>query len=236
MLSNQLHLLVELYTLNLSTHKKSEVDLRVAQALKNNQDFIYQTNQALQNLSQSIIALSLQNEKLRSQFESDKKGKEIDYENHLKEVNNRAAMLGQRVSAFEDGIVRMLSEVQGRLDEFRTQLVHHEILDQKFKTIVQWMQSFESSHERLSGLVNSSVCLLHGKIASEIESVRKDLTPSPDARDPIKAEVEEFLKSMRVDFEGLVRELALVKKALAYDEKKFENIYTLIERLKAGAK
>jgi hypothetical protein len=37
-----------------------------------------------------------------------------------------------------------------------------------------------------------------------------------------------------VDFDGLVKEIAILKKAVAYDQKKFENVYTLIERLKAG--
>jgi hypothetical protein len=41
-----------------------------------------------------------------------------------------------------------------------------------------------------------------------------------------------MLTCFKIDFEGVARELMMVKKNVAYGEKKFENIYTLIERLK----
>lgn len=221
--------------MNLSTHKKSEVDLRVAQELKNNQDFIYETNQKLQSLGQGIISLSIQNEKLKTQADKDKKDIQIDVENHMQEVQNALSLSRKRVDKLEDWVAIVLADMQKRLDEFRTQIVHHEVLDEKFMAIGNWMKSFEYSHERLTGLVNSSANLLQGKIESGIEQVRKELTPE-DVVDPIKAEVEELLNCMRVDFEGLVREIAFIKKNVSYNDKKFENIYTLIERLKTREK
>lgn len=220
--------------MNLSTHKKSEVELRVAQELKNNQDFIYQTNQKLQSLGQGMIALSIQNEKLKAQMDSDKKSIQIDQENHMKEVHNVLSMACRNIDQFEKRVELLLDETQKRLNLFHEQLVHYEVLDEKFKAIADWMNSFEASYERLCGMVNCSVNLLQGKIASEVDQVRKDLTPDPNAVNPIKKEVQDLLDSMRVDFQGLIREIALIKKDVAYGEKKFENIYTLIERLKAG--
>ncbi len=220
--------------MNLSMHKKSEVDLRVAQELKNNQDFIYQTNQALQGLSQSIIALSLQNEKLHAQFESDKKSMHIILENFMSDMDERHAMFSKHMSDKEQRMVLILSKVQGQLDAFRTQMVCAKDVDEKFETVAGLIKSFEASLQKLTGFTTNSISMLHGNISSEISQVRKDLTPDPDAIHPLKAQVEDLLNSMRVDFQGLIRELALIKKDVAYGEKKFENIYTLIERLKSG--
>lgn len=211
---------------------KSEVDLRVAQELKNNRDFIYQTNQALQNLNQSILALAQQNEKLRAQVESDHKQTLILNEQLQMACVNHYAMSRKQIDAFEKGIICFYKDVQEQLDEFKKQTIRHEVLDEKFKSIAEWMKSFEVSYERLSSFVNCSFGLVQGKIASEIDQVRKDLTPDPDAVDPIKKEVEDLLTSMRVDFQGLIKELAVLKRDVAYGEKKFENIYTLLERLK----
>jgi hypothetical protein len=41
--------------------------------------------------------------------------------------------------------------------------------------------------------------------------------------------MEDKFQDFKVDFDGLVKEIALIKKAVAYDQKKFENVYTLIE-------
>lgn len=236
MLSNQLHLHLELFTLNLSTHKKSEVELRVAQELKNNQDFIYDTNQSLQNLSTSLIALSLQDEKLRTMFESDKKSKEIAYENMVAEVSNKVSAQEKRMSNFEHNIVKLLQETQGRMKLIEDNMVCHDVLDQKIIEIAEWLGSLEVSLEKLKNLVTSSNTRFENMIVHDFNQLRL-LIPKEDVDSKnVKTEVEELLKSMRVDFEGLVREISLVKKALAYDDKKFENIYTLIERLKAGQK
>ena len=71
-------------------------------------------------------------------------------------------------------------------------------------------------------------------MSSDLSQAKKELTPVEPEIDPVQQMIDERFNVFKIDFDGLVRELAILKRAVAYDEKKFENIYTLIERLKGG--
>ena len=77
---------------------------------------------------------------------------------------------------------------------------------------------------------------LQGQLKQDIEKLRKALTPIVPEVDPVDTKLDERFKVFKVDFDGLVKEITLLKKAVFYDQKKFENVYTLIERLKEGKK
>lgn len=81
---------------------------------------------------------------------------------------------------------------------------------------------------------NQVVATLRNHVKEQMKELKVELTPEVPEVDPVKEKIDEVMKVFKVDFDGLVREINLLKKAQAYDEKKFENIYTLIERLKAG--
>ena len=44
--------------------------------------------------------------------------------------------------------------------------------------------------------------------------------------------MEEAFQILNVNYSGILKEISLIKKDISYSQKKFENIYTLIERLK----
>lgn len=54
--------------------------------------------------------------------------------------------------------------------------------------------------------------------------------------DPVQVKIDEVKKVVKVDLDGVAKEIFLMKKAIVYEQKKIENIYTLIERIKAGKK
>ncbi len=169
-----------------------------------------------------------------NKFVADKKMLEIDFENHRNRCENMLGGFSQRCSVFEKNITDLVDHIQFNMEQFRTFYVSQTIVDERFKSISDWIFSFEESYKKLCGLLNSTAHVLKGQIQEEVSNIRRDLTPVIPEVDPVKKHVDDVLSIFRVDFDGLIKEIDRLKKDVAYDQKKFENIYTLIERLKAG--
>lgn len=225
---------MEPYTLNLSTHKKSEVDLRVAQELKNNQDFIYQTNQSLQGLNHAIISLSLQHERVIAKTDSEKKDILIDFEKICDKVNKKLHQIDQRIGDLETKCNKDVDDIKFIINEMMRSYITTQTFSQQISILNNRIKEVCDLIEKHIDATASANGNIYNRIQSEIKKVRSDLTPIIPEVDPVKKAIDERMEILKVDFDGLVREIAILKKAVAYDEKKFENIYTLIDRLKAG--
>jgi len=222
------------YILNLSTHKKSEVELRVAQELKNNKDFIYQTNQALQNLSNDIRDLTLNQKKLEAKLGSEHKDLLITFENLREWILSHHNNVTHRIALVE-------SKIEANLNEF-SELKQH--ADLNFVTHEQYVQDLldnsyrvddvEDELKLLEGYFNSTVTHIKHKITQSIEDVTVTLTPVKPDVDPLQIKFDQAFANLKIDMQGFVKELALVKQDIKYDNKKFEYIITRLERLKQG--
>lgn len=220
--------------MNLSTHKKSEVDLRVAQELKNNQDFIYQTNQSLQVLRQGIVSLSLENEKNLAKSGSQINNVSIAFENLQEEVLKKLKDIDQRLGDMQSKMIDFsnnFSYLKDRIElEYLKRSEFISALVPEARKIDLIEKDLFIKNERINILINNLNELLNVKIDSTKEYL---INKIPDI-DPIKKKLNDYLRIFKVDFDGLSREINVLKKSVDYGQKKFENIYTLIERLKAG--
>lgn len=220
--------------MNLSTPKRSEVDMRVAQELKNHLDFVNQTNQAIQKLSSSIVSLSLLHEKAIAKSAKDGQDVAIAFEVMSEKVWSICQDCEQRMNNLEARYGGVYERLEKAFNSFSAD----------FLTIDYYMKSSSYSDKRLDALevefknkqdnLSSSIDKLQGSLKEHVANLRKDMPPKPPEVDPLKLLLEERFQAFKVDCNGLVKEIALIKRDVAYDQKKFENIYTLIERLKAG--
>lgn len=71
------------------------------------------------------------------------------------------------------------------------------------------------------------------KLHNHIDNVKQEILSRPSEAHKIKCELEQKMDVDRVDFAGMTKELLLVKKQSFIQEKKIENLYTLIDRLKS---
>ncbi len=220
--------------MNLSTHNKSQIDLKVAQELRNNQQFIYQTNQSLQDLRNGLKELASQKDHYFQQYQSLIKELQISYENFTNTMLVRMHENERRVSGYENVLNQFTKECTKKIEVINQNYV--EKLD--FQGIIQGIEEekeeLKTKVKVLFDSVFSSLKSIESKICSQICDLRQELLSSMPSLDPIRKEYEERINTVYVDFRGLITEIERCKKTLAYDEKKFENIYTLIERLKAG--
>lgn len=212
---------------------RSEVDIRVAQEIKNHQDWMYQTGQAIRTLKEGLDALSAVHERSFSKLNSDHKSVLIAFENLQEEVLKKLQGFLQRIGDLESKCIHLQLELGDRLYEFAQNYTTKE--DNLKSHALQWSK-FKELDEKMkskSDLFDTEFSSVRSQLNDQIEGVRKEI-PSVDEFKPLKKGMEEAFQVFKVDFDGLVKEIALLKKAVAYDQKKFENVYTLIERLKAG--
>ncbi len=223
-----------MFTLNSSTHKKSEVDLRVAQELKNNQDFIYQTNQSLQDLKKGLDAVVLQHQKLLDKSGSDNKDVEIRLENFEEEVVKSINHCLSKVNNITDYVNVLCKSIDVNYKKISEQiyLISERLANQEEQLSI--CTEIEKSIENLSNRLDQDIFSVKSLIQHHTSSLRDDLCKQIPKIDLTKEQLEECLKTVYVDFAGLVREIELLKKSTNYSEKKFENIYTLINRSKEG--
>jgi hypothetical protein len=220
--------------LNLSTHKKSEVDLKVAQELKNHQDFMYQTGQSLNRLTDGIKQVASQQERVACKVKSDQTAILIEFENlrdsvlqSMKEMNKRLGDVETKLFEVLDSFVDLREEITVK------NLTKQEFFD-AFVPHVKHVQDIEAEMDRRDVFLDKTIVQTQAHFKNELAVVKKDLTPEIPKEDPIKKQIDQRLQVFKVDFDGLIKEINILKKTSTYDQKKFENLYTLIERLKEG--
>ena len=135
------------------------------------------------------------------------------------------------------------------LEEYRERLKKQ---DDRIENIEKHVHEFLDDHQtqesisRIESTLRSlddvvlSCCLqsterihdLKTEMQSQMHVLKQEFEEKTPDISPLKQSLDSRMDTMYGDFRGLVREIQLCKNALAYDEKKFENIYTLIQRLK----
>jgi len=210
---------------------RSEVDIRVAQEIKNHQDLMYQTSQQVQALSKGLDALVMRHGEVIAKADSDRKQVLISFENLHQEVLKKLDQFFQRIGDLESKCLELQSHLDFRLDEFQEHFLtkedHVKATYPHFAKLAVLQEEVGSNYDFFQKAVSD----LKAHAADQLEGVRKDI-PSVEEFKPLKKEMEDHFQAFKIDFIGLVKEIALLKKAVGYDQKKFENVYTLIERLK----
>lgn len=218
--------------MNSSTQKNKEIDLRVAQEIKNNKDFIYQTNQSLQNLSQNLIASSLQNEKNRALLAKEIKDLAIEFENLQNYVNNCCSQLRSMVGDNNSNFTKLANAVREKITEIHSDFatlddVSHYVIDNEkgIEDLKKELKIHSASHD-------SSLFILKGQIQGQIDDLKALLLKPEEGPTPYILRLESKIKEDAVTRDGLVKEIELLKKKVIYNEKQFEYLVNQIKRLK----
>lgn len=212
----------------------SKADFQAAQQQKDGIDFINHTNQGLQTLSTAIISLSIQNEKVTAKTASDHKSLLIEFENLKEVVLKSLKKMDQRLGDFESKLIELLNHFTNLREETSIKYLQKKEFYDSRVLEVKNIDDLQRQMIEKKDYMNFAISTLKNQFQQDLEVVKKELTPTPPEVDPIKQQLDERFKVLKIDLDGLIKEIELLKKAISYDQKKFENVYTLIERLKEG--
>ena len=232
MSNKQLRPQAGVFILNSFTRQNKEVDLRVAQELKNNQDFIYQTNQALQRIERQVTSYCNDQSKLRANFEEADLKLKIELENLKNDYLEVSSNTTQELGDFASCMIDLTNEITEKFKQVYEELSTITDLTERCKRLEDSFFNLDKRMEAEKSFVCSSLVLLKGQMDQQIAFLKQELTPKIPEIDPIQKALNERLQPIDINFKGLQKEIEILKKAVSYSEKKFENIYTLIDRLK----
>lgn len=215
----------------LNKNQRSEIDMRVAQELKNNQDFIYETNQSIQTIGFRLIDLSSNTEKQVTKLQNELKNIQIEFEKLSEKVNDDWCDAVSLIRTLGDVIKKIDNEMQNWQIAVVGNSEKIKEVENELDVIVEDQRNIESNIDRLESLIISMDRTTKNHINASIDVLRNDMKQMIPSFKPLEEHISLKIAEFNTNFEGLMKEIRLLKTSQNYNEKKFENIYTLIHRL-----
>lgn len=202
---------------------------------KEYRDFVYYTVQTLNKLTQGLEALNNAHDAMFKKHQSLHNNLSIDLENHISEVGLQIGRAFNHLDDFRSDLGDIQQEVKTHLDISNKHFVTKQDLMKSCDEIIQKQKLLEMSFNVLKNYLHSEMGVLKSsqedKVKAECNEIRKDIPDIESARKSL----EEKINMFHVDFAGVLLEIDRMKKSIRYGEKKFENLYTLIDRLKGAS-
>lgn len=209
-----------------------QFELLVQQEIKNHADILNSVFQQLRDLKEEVKALKEEHlqckaalhakmcsnatdfkfiEQNQSRLYEMVKGFQSDQNTHNREFDYRINSVEKLITAFEDQQEELTQKIQK--------------VDQRVDTLDQ------NDHENGKDFY-SYVNHLAMKIYSKIDEAKEKILAEPSPLQQDKEEIMQKIDTHRVEASGVLREIRIMDHRVMVSEKKIENIYTLIERLK----
>lgn len=218
--------------LNISTESKAEIDKRVAQELKNNRDFVYETNQSLQNL-----ALALQDIKsqmaahiamISSEITKQKTDNERFQERYLLGVKSSIAGIEAYRSMFIEARKQIDDHIKDNQNKYLP-IVEHK---SDMQSMLHDINSLKHRLQILEQRVSREIIEVEQECLHAVDDLRKEIMSMPSEAPEILDAVSDRLQACDVNNQGVLRELEIIKAEQFSQRKHIEYIITNIKRLK----
>jgi hypothetical protein len=214
--------------------KRSEADIRAAQAIKNNQDFIYATNVALNLLRDEIKVLKLQIEKERAERGREIQAIKIHIENAIDGVIHDMAAFDAEQTGFGHSLNKNEKEINCLATLYKCVFGANQEMERNYDKIKNFSQEQAKQYEKCLQLIQIHSEDFKRRICSSNEALIRQFTVKKPEVDPLEVKLNDQIEIIKNDHRGLYKEINLLKKTVEYGEKKFEAIFSKIEMKKAG--
>ena len=195
------------------THKdRSELEIRVAQEIKNHQDWMYEVGQSINLLKEKFVSLSQQQDSLAAGNANDHKSLLIAFENLKESVHKKFTDLVDRIGVVESNLYNLAANFRSLKEDVSEDFIKKESFEEALSNLESVVVSHHLTHTLKNDNFNQYLQQLKGQAIQDLEKLRQDLAPKPSQFDPIKEQVDERFKTWKIDFDGLVKEIALLKK------------------------
>ena len=210
--------------------KRTEEQMRAEQDKKNYQDFVYQTNQALQNLAVAMKDLK------------------DEFAKHIADVGSKLVSKDSYIGEIEDkhdqDYKLLVKTLENQHDSFNTTVdtiskhvtkSYRNFLDISYKDkIVDLERSIVmlmNEDNRIEFCIDSSNNRLSQAFDAKLKALKHEILSIPSESQALSAKVNEQFDIMRVDFAGLVQEIELLKHSLFVNQKYIESVHTLLKQV-----
>lgn len=209
-----------------------EFQLIVKQEIKNYQDSLNFVLSTLRSLQEQITEIRAQQQvnydvvcskqhMLDVAIEELKKSQHAQVQEREFQVNDQR-VINERNAAW-------MNDITGAIHR---KICNDSSVDERLKKLSSQISQGEVALDRSHSTLNSRMDDLLLLFRKEILKTKKEIIEMPTEVSIVKKQLEEKIASHHLDVDGILREMRLSRHDMMVIEKKIENIYILIERLK----
>lgn len=211
-----------------------QFDLVVKQEIKNYQDSLNFVLQSIRELKQAIEDARhdfLENHAALHSYQGELSTNLEDIRFKLENLSRIQTGNANNQHLINDNYGKQIKDLMGFINSRSWDEMSNQ---SKFSDIEATLAQLANKHDLFHHLIGDQADYLLAKFQSSIEKAKQEIKEAPSDAALIKAEMKEELNTHKVDVFGLLRELRLLKHESMVQEKKIENIYSLLDRKKNG--
>lgn len=208
-----------------------QFELVVQQEIKNHNDQMLSTNLAINELRLAVEVLSDKLNAFQASFKSDIKKHDIKDEVKSACILHLEEQLQSHLNDFCDFREKVSAEVKISVENAVDAQRRNEFCYNQLAHLVEETEDLKHGIETLALQTSRDIEESKRIIRKDIDRSKEEVLSVPSEALEIKKELQKQMSVDRVDFSGLLKELRGYKKENFIIDKKFEHIYTLIDRL-----
>lgn len=204
--------------------------------------------QEIRNHNESLLATNLALNEIRESIEKNKREQDevnANLGSTITRMNQLGLELSSSVLELSKKLQYQINDMNAFMEEMRAGVAisiensvrahakfegtENQITDLKFT-----VSKLEDEARGINQIVERKIDEAQFKCVKHVEKMKKEILEIPSEAQAVKKELEEKMSVDRVDFEGLMKEIQIVKKRSFIIDKHLENIYTELEKLKKG--
>ena len=208
-----------------------QFELVVQQEIKNHNDRMLATNLAINELRASIDKISNSLNLSASLHESNMQIRDIKDKYQCEEINKLIQKIDSHINDQRKLNERNSTKYQEMVEAIERLFKLDEKLSASLNSHGMWIHENNEDLHSFSKAVTSNLEGLERKLSNNLQKIKEEILSLPSEAQEVKKEIQKQMDIDRVDFAGLLKELRGYKKENFIIDKKFEHIYTQIERL-----
>lgn len=207
------------------TEPQAETFRRAAQELKNNHDFVLTTNQWLQKLDEAMVKIQKDLTTHTAEVGSKLKAQDICIENLSDDTKRHKKSTSHDLDEYRGQISFCMGFMKESVDKSQEHFSSLEDCAKSISVLKERLDSMISEINRIDQLVCSEFIRIRKEIDSSNDSVKKEIMSLPSEVPGIKQFISERISVFEVNFQGLIREIEVIKKNAFISSKYIEDLY-----------
>lgn len=212
--------------------ERSEIDMRVAQELKNNRDFIYQTNQSIQNLTVTLVNLKIDLLDHRAQMDRASTSDHIALELLDKRLQDKHSRLLARMDTYGDLVEACVLNVDDYIASNNESHVSNKTYNANIKNVTDSIELLKIELTRTRSLISSECNRVSNECKSCMCSLKQEILDKPSEVQPMQQLLDTRMSEFNGNFSGVMDELANMKHDMFLMQKHIEELFNKFKRMK----
>lgn len=218
----------------MAKHIGLDPEKQAIQDKKNREEFMLQTNMALQSLRNQIDDLQKQINSMVADVCSFKVDCIIKIEKELEKVDPKLKKMTAFIDDIDSFTKNHISEIHDDLDRYEVDSMKIDQFESAMKSIDAKVLIHEQEISALKQNMSQNSQSFFRLIKENIDQLRQDFSSRPTGIPELKQEIEQTLSVHAIDCSNANLRTKNIEKQMHYMEKRFEHVELKIKKLELG--